>query len=96
MEHITKTYLYNFDLFKSYFNIVKLGLTWYTLFFLFLLKNIDCGYSLEPPHGGGSDEYQQSMFIARGGSNEYPDSMFLSRNMKNIRFFYLKIFIFWW
>ena len=21
----------------------------YTLFFLFLLKNIDCGYSLEPP-----------------------------------------------
>ena len=32
-------------------------------------QNIDCGYSLEPPH--------------RGGSNEYPQSMFLSRNMKN-------------
>ena len=31
--------------------------------------NIDCGYSLEPPH--------------RGGSNEYPQSMFLSRNNKN-------------
>ena len=30
--------------------------------------NIDCGYSLEPPQ--------------RGGSNEYPQSMFLSRNKK--------------
>ena len=29
----------------------------YTLFFLFLLKNIDCGYSLEPPWQGGSNEY---------------------------------------
>ena len=32
-------------------------------------QNIDCGYSLEPPR--------------RGGSNEYPHSMFLSRNKKN-------------
>ena len=32
-------------------------------------KNIDCGYSLESPR--------------RGGSNEYPQSMFLCRNMKN-------------
>ena len=31
-------------------------------------KNIDCGYSLEPP--------------CRGGSNEYPQSMLLSRNKK--------------
>ena len=31
-------------------------------------QNIDCGYSLEPPR--------------RGGSNEYPQSMFLSRNKK--------------
>ena len=38
------------------------GLQGYTLFFLFLLKNIDCGYSLEPPRGGGSNEYPQSMF----------------------------------
>ena len=26
-----------------------MGLQGYTLFFLFLLKSIDCGYSLEPP-----------------------------------------------
>ena len=26
--------------------------------------NIDCGYSLEPPRWGGSNEYPQSMFWA--------------------------------
>ena len=31
-------------------------------FFLFLLKNINCGYSLEPSRWGGSNEYPQSMF----------------------------------
>ena len=45
-------------------------------------KKIDCVYSLEPPH--------------RGGSNEYPQSMFLSRNKKNKvytckpQFYYIK------
>ena len=45
-------------------------------------QNIDCGYSLEPPR--------------RGGSNEYPQSMFLSTNMKNNvypckpQFYYIK------
>ena len=28
------------------------------------VKNIDCGYSLEPPRRGGSNEYRQSMFWA--------------------------------
>ena len=27
-------------------------------------QNIDCGYSLEPPQRGGSNEYPQSMFSA--------------------------------
>ena len=46
-------------------------------------QNIDCGYSLEPPR--------------RGGSNEYPQSMFLSGNNKNNvypckpQFFYIKV-----
>ena len=40
-------------------------------------QNIDCGYSLEPPR--------------RGGSNEYPQSMFSSRNKKNnVYIFYKK------
>ena len=30
--------------------IVKLGFTGLYFIFLFLLLNIDCGYSLEPPH----------------------------------------------
>ena len=28
-------------------------------------KNIDCGYSLEPPRRGGSNEYPQSMFFGK-------------------------------
>ena len=40
---------------------------WY--FFHTYTQNILCGYSLEPP--------------LRGGSNEYPQSMFLNRNKKN-------------
>ena len=36
--------------------------------FLIFAQNIDCGYTLEPP--------------LRGGSNEYPQSMFLSKNKK--------------
>ena len=41
-------------------------------FYIFLIfaKNIDCGYTLEPPQ--------------RGGSNEYPQSMFWSKNKKNM------------
>ena len=27
-------------------------------------QNIDCGYSLEPPRRGGSNEYPQSIFLA--------------------------------
>ena len=27
-------------------------------------QSIDCGYSLEPPRRGGSNEYPQSMFLA--------------------------------
>ena len=80
---ITKTRLYNFDPLKPHFYIVKLGFTGVYIIFLMLLKNIDCGYSLEPPR--------------RGGSNKYPQSMFWAEIWKNIRIFYLKIFIFcWW
>ena len=53
---------YNFEPLKPNFYIVKWGLQGYTLFFLFLLKNIDCGYPLEPPRQGDSNAYPQSMF----------------------------------
>ena len=36
-------------------------------------QNIDCGYSLEPSRGGGSNEYPQSMFLSRNKKNNvYP------------------------
>ena len=36
-------------------------------------QNIDCGYSLEPPHRGGSNEYPQFMFLSRNKkTNVYP------------------------
>ena len=35
-------------------------------------QNIDCGYSLEPPLRGGSNEYPQSMFWAEMKNNVYP------------------------
>ena len=59
---ITKICLYNFDPLKPHFYIVKLGFTGVYIIFLFLLKNIGFGYSLEPPRQGGSNEYPQSMF----------------------------------
>ena len=45
------------------------------IFFLFLHENV-CGYSLEAPH--------------RGTSNEYPQHMISSRNKENINNFWLK------
>ena len=90
---ITKTCLYNFNPHKPHFYIVKLGFIGVYIIFLIsaqkhrlwvLVRSASTKhrlwYSLEPPR--------------RGGSNEYPQSMFLSRNMKNIRIFYLKNFIF--
>ena len=59
--YITKTYLYNFDPLKPHFYIVKLGFTGVYIIFI-SAQNIDCGYSLEPPRRGGSNEYPQSNF----------------------------------
>ena len=63
--NITKTCLYNFDPLKPHFYIVNLGFTGVYIIFLILLKNTDCGYSLELPCWGGSNKYSQSMFWAK-------------------------------
>ena len=34
-------------------------------------QNIDCEYSLEPPHRGGSNEYSQSMFLSKNKKKAY-------------------------
>ena len=63
MSHpIRKTCPCNVYPLEPHFYIEKLGYAGVYLFFLFLLQNIDCGYSLEPPRRGGSNVYPQSMF----------------------------------
>ena len=81
LKLITKTRLYNFDPIKPHLYIVELGFTGLYIIFHILLKRIDYGCSLEPPH--------------RGGSNEYPQSLFWAGIWKkNQIFFYLKIVLF--
>ena len=50
-----------------------------------------CGYSLEVPHWGTSNEYPQHMFSHRDTSNEYPQHMFSLRNKKDISIFLMKM-----
>ena len=52
----------NFDPLKPHYYIVKLGFAGVFIIFVISAENIDCGYSLEPPRRGGSNEYPQSMF----------------------------------
>ena len=75
--NIRKTSPCNIYPLKPHFYTVKLGFAGVYLFFLFLLKTIDCGYLLEPPRRGGSNVHQLLVRTARrGGSNVYPQSMF--------------------
>ena len=45
--------------------LVKLGYAGVNIFFLFLVENINCGFSLEPPRRGSSKVYPQSMVGAK-------------------------------
>ena len=38
---------------------------------LIFAQNIDCGYTLEPPWRGGSNEYPQSIFWSKNKKNRY-------------------------
>ena len=38
---------------------------------LIFAQNMDCGYTLVPPQGGGSNEYPQSMFWSKDKKNRY-------------------------
>ena len=52
MHHQENMSIKNIPL-EPHFYKVKLGVYRVYLFFLFLLQNIDCGYSLDPPRRGG-------------------------------------------
>ena len=81
--YITKTRLYNFDPLEPHFYIVKLGFTGVYIILLISAQDMVCGYLLEPPRRGGSNDYPQCVFWA-------------DRNRKKYQIFYLKTFIFWW
>ena len=80
LRSITKTYLYNSDPLKPNFYIVKLRLTG-ILFFLFLLKIIDYGYSFEPPRKAVLTSTHNLCF---------------EQKYENYQNFYLKLTVFWW
>ena len=76
--HFITKHTYKIWSLKPHLYIVKLGFTGeYIIFFLFL-KNIDCRYSFEPSHRGGSNEYPYSMFWAE----IWKISEFLSENFQ--------------
>ena len=52
------------------------------IFFLIFAQNKDCGYTLEPPRRGGSNEYPQSMFLSKSKKNRYTPSYPSFANIK--------------
>ena len=57
--------------------LVKLTMLWTTgpwYFSYFSSKNICCGYSLEVPHWGTSNEYPQNTFSCRNKKKYIPDT----------------------
>ena len=52
------------------FELENFQLKKFDLFLIFAI-NIDCGYTLEPPQRGGSNEYPQSMFWSTNKKNRY-------------------------
>ena len=53
------------------------------IFFHISAQNIDCGYLLEPPQWGSSNEYPQPMFLSRNKKNNaYPSKP---------QFYYIKV-----
>ena len=66
MVYITKTRLFKYNVYWKFYNQKKETFQIKNSdIFHIPAQNIDCGYSLEPPRRGGSNEYPQSMFLAK-------------------------------
>ena len=83
--NFTKTRLYNFDALQPHFYIVKLGFTGVYNIILISALDIYFGYSLEPPHHGGSIESPQSLSKAE-----------MWKNMEKYQIFFSERSIFVW
>ena len=68
--HISKTCPCNIQIFFSAVKIEKFRQKSFDIF-LICAQNIYCGYTLEPPRPGGSNEYPQSMFWSKNKKNRY-------------------------
>ena len=80
---ITKTCLYIIDPLKPHFYIVNWRLQGYTLFFLFLIKNIDCGYSLQPPRRKYRSFFLSGNFQFFGGEDMVSQDKICSFKIKS-------------
>ena len=69
MLYITKTCPCNKQIFLA-LKIENFQLKCFDIFLVFA-QNIDCGYTLEPPRRGGSNEYPQSVFRSKNKKNRY-------------------------
>ena len=56
---------------RKIFDIFLFSFFLFFFFFFFFAQNIDCGYTLEPPRLGGSNEYPQSMFWSKNKNKRY-------------------------
>ena len=52
--------------------------------FLIFAPNIDCGYTLEPPQWGGSNEYPQSMFWSKNTKKCIPQFHYIKVGFKGV------------
>ena len=83
--HITKTCLCNI---QRFFYVVKNEnfVRKKKDIFLIFAQNIDCGYTLEPPREGGSNEYPQHLFWNKNKKSrytpEYPSFFYIKVGFK--------------
>ena len=74
MHHESRRHYENMPMqYTEIFSPVKIENFHGNIFDIFLIfaQNIDCGYTLEPPRRGGSNEYLQSMFWSKIKKNRY-------------------------
>ena len=60
-------------------------------------QNIDCGYSLEQPRRGGSNEYTHSMFLSRNKKNNIypckPQFYYIKVGFEGVKIIYWRVFV---
>ena len=68
--YITKTFPCNI---LEIFKVLKTENFQHIFFYIFLIvaQIMDCRFTLEPPHQGGSNEYPQSMSLKKNKKNSY-------------------------